>query len=104
MHYKTLCLQLLQERPELHDLLRKQRMLLPALDAHARNLKERHELWKEHLSQEEPGSDPNQIESEVLEIALKELEDSLPPVHPEDEEVLSLDPAMAFLTPPTRPA
>jgi len=98
MQYKTIIHELLQQRTEMHDQLRKERKLLPAMELYARELKRNHEAWKETLSQLMPGSDPSQIASEALEIALKELEDHLPPVSPqENHEELSLDGAMAFI-------
>ena len=98
MQYKTIVLELLQQRPEMHEQLRKDRKLLPTLEIYARELKTSHEAWKEILSQARPGSDPSQIASEALEMALKELEDRLPSESPQDEqEPLSLDAAMAFI-------
>src|SRR5262245_17232688 len=98
MHYKTIVLELLQQRPEMHEQLRKQRKLLPAMEQYARDLKTSHEAWKETLSQERPGSDPSQISSEAMELALKELEDRLPAeLSTDGDEPLSLDKAMAFV-------
>ena len=98
MQYKTIVLELLQQRPEMHEQLRKDRKLLPAMEFYARELKTSHEAWKELLSQLRPGSDQSQIASEALEIALKELEDRLPSAsHPVGSEPLSLDAAMAFI-------
>ena len=98
MQYKTIILELLQQRPEMHDQLRKERKLLPTLELYAKELKTSHEAWKELLSQARPGSDPSQIASEALEMALKELEDRLPSASPpDDNEPLSLDAAMAFI-------
>jgi hypothetical protein len=105
MMYKTMVLELLQQRTQLHAQLRKQRMLLTTLERLAGELKASHEAWKDRLSQARPGSDPSQIASEALEIALRELEDSLPPESPQNEdEPLSLDAAMAFLRRHTPPA
>jgi hypothetical protein len=105
MQYKTIVLELLQQRPQLHDQLRKERRLLPALEFYAKGLKASHEAQKILLSQARPGSDPSQIASEALEIALKELEASLPSASPpDDEEPLSLDEAMAFIRRHTPPA
>lgn len=105
MQYKTICLQLIQDRPEMYDQLLSSRTLLATLERSAIQLRDRHLQWKALLSQASPGSDPSQVASEALEIALKELEDSLPPVFPPDEdEPLSLDAAMAFLRRPTSPA
>jgi hypothetical protein len=104
MQYKTIVLEMLQQRPELHDQLGRQRMLLPTLELYANELKTRHETWKERLSRTKPGSDPSQIASEAGEIALKELEDCLPSAsRPHDNEPFSLEEAMAFIrrhTPP----
>jgi hypothetical protein len=98
MQYKTICLELLEQRPELAKQLRQNRLMLAAVEHYARELKASHEAWKEHLTQARPGSSPSQITSEALEMALKNLEDALPSASPEDEdETLSLDQAMAFL-------
>jgi hypothetical protein len=98
MQYKTIILELLQQRPEIHEQLRKSRKLLPTMEQYARELKTSHEAWKETLSHERPGSDQSQIASEALEMALKELEDRLPPEsQPSGNEALSLDAAMAFI-------
>jgi len=98
MQYKTIVLAFLQQRPEIHEQLRKNRMLLPVLEFYARELKTIHEAWKETLSQAKPGSDHSQIASEAMEIAVKELEDRLPSASPQDgTKPLSLDAAMAFI-------
>ena len=98
MQYKTIVLELLRDRTELHEQLRLTRRLLPTLETCAQELKASHESWKETLAKENPGSDPSQIASEAMELALKELEDRLPTVSPlEDQEPLSLDQAMAFV-------
>jgi hypothetical protein len=97
MLYKTIVRELLQQRPQTHEQLRKERMLLPALELYAQDLKTSHEAWKEVLSQAKPGSDPSQIASEAMERALKELEDRLPSEQPDNEESFSLDAAMAYI-------
>ena len=103
--YKTMVLNLLQERPEIHDQLRSNRMLLPMLERYASELKVSHEAWKDRLSQAKPGSDGSQIASEALEMAVKELEDSLlSESPPNDNQSLSLDAAMAFLRRRSPPA
>jgi hypothetical protein len=105
MQYKTIVLELLQQRPEMHNQLRSKRMLLPTLERYASELKASHEAWKDHLSQARPGSDRSQIASEALEIALKELQDRLPSGSPPDEnEPLSVEGAMAFIRRHTPPA
>ena len=98
MQYKTIVLQLLEQHPEHYHQLRKARKLLPALDDYSLQLKTIHEVWTQTLSQTRPHSDPIQISSEALEIALKEFEDRLPIATRRDEnETLSLDQAMAFV-------
>jgi uncharacterized protein YfaS (alpha-2-macroglobulin family) len=102
MQYKTIIHELLQQRPQMHEQLRKERKLLTALETYARELKTSHEGWKELLSQMRPDSDQSQISSEALEIALKEMEDRLPSESPQNEsEALFLDAAMLFLRPRT---
>jgi hypothetical protein len=98
MQYKTIILELLRERTHLHEQLRRERQLLPTLDRYAKELRSSHQAWKELLAPLRPGSDPRQIASEALEIALKELEDRLPSVLPRDgSEAVFLDAAMLFL-------
>ena len=98
MQYKTIVLELLQQRPEMHDQLRNDRKLLLTMELYAKELKTSHEAWKEILTQAKPGSDPSQITGKALEMALKELEDRLPSAsQPNDNEPLSLDAAMAFI-------
>jgi hypothetical protein len=98
MQYKTIILQLLEQRPQMHQQLRQERRLLPAMELYAKELKESHETWKETLASASPGSDPSQISSEALEMALKEMEDRLPPASGAEENgELSLDRAMAYV-------
>ena len=98
MQYKTILLELLQQRPEMHEELRRRRKLLSTLETYARELKAGHEAWKETLLQTRPGSDESQIASEALEPALQELENRLPCESPPDEtETPALDAAMAYL-------
>jgi hypothetical protein len=96
MHYKTIVLELLRERTELHEQLRLTRRLLPTLETCSQELKASHQSWMETLRAANPGSDPIQIEAEAMELAVKELQDRLPSVLPA-EEPLSLDAAMAFV-------
>ncbi len=97
MQYKTIVLELLKERTELHEQLRLTRRLLPTMETCAKELKASHEHWKETLATANPESDPSQISSLAMEIALSELEARLPSVHPQDDgQPLSLDQAMVF--------
>jgi hypothetical protein len=98
MQYKTIILELLQQRPQIHEQLRKNRKLLPALEFYAKELRTSHETWTETLSEAKPDSDQRQIASEALEMALKELVNRLPTASLADAtEPLSLDGAMAYI-------
>ena len=101
MQYKSIIHDLLQQRPQMRDQLRKSHKLLPALELYARELKTSHEAWKEMLVQVRPGSNPSQISSEALEIALKEMEDRLPSgSHRDGSTAQVLDAAMLFVRSP----
>ena len=95
MLYKTIVLAFLQQRTEMHEQLRKERKLLTTLELYARELKENHEKMTDLLSAI-PGYEPSQIRSSAMELAIKQLEDRLPPVSP-DQEALILDAAMEFI-------
>ena len=98
MQYKTMVLELLQQQPQIHQQLASRRVLLPTLELYARELKTSHEAWKERLGQALPGSNPSQIASEALEIALWELEYVLQSEFPpEESEPLTLEGAMACI-------
>ena len=105
MQYKTIALELLQEQPMLYEQLRSSKRLLPTMDAYAIDLKTSHEAWKERLGQARPGSDPAQIASSALELAIEELRDRLPSESsPNETEPLSLDAAMNFIRRHSPPA
>jgi hypothetical protein len=105
MRYKTMVLELIQQRPQLLDQLRQERKLMATAERLAVELKASHEGWKDLLSQERPGSDPSQFTSEALEIALQELEDCLPSgLPPDGNEAISIEDVMAFLRRRTPPA
>jgi len=97
MEYRTITLGLIQENPELYEELRSTKRLLPAMDAYAIDLKAFHEGWMEHLSELRPNSDPSQIASEALELAIDELRESLPSDSPANADGPTLDGAMAYL-------
>ena len=98
MLYKTIVIELLEQRKELHEQLRTSRQLLPTLEALATELRDRHIALMESLTVAKPDGDPCQISSQALELALKDLEDCLPSEFPQDDqEPLSLDQAMAFV-------
>jgi hypothetical protein len=104
MHYKTIVLELLEQRPEIRDPLMKERKLLQAVETYALELKAKHEAWKEQLSHTKSDSDQAQITREALELAIEDLERSFSSALPQQESELSLDGAMAFLRRHTPPA
>jgi hypothetical protein len=100
--YKTIILEMLEQRPKMREELRLSRKLLPTLEFYASELKDSHDDWKDRLQQAKPGSNPSQIASEAMELALKNLEDRLPSESNQDEsEALSLDQAVAHISRPT---
>jgi len=99
--YKTICLGLLEQRPEMYDQLRQSRTLLPTLNRLASELKGRHQVWMQELRETRPGSD-SQISGEAMELAVQEMEDRLS-TDSEAEAQAFLDAAIAFLR-PTPPA
>jgi len=102
MQYKTIVLELLQQRPQMHSQLRKERKLLPTVETYARELKTSHEAWTQILSEAKPGSDQTQIVSETLEMALGDIKEHLATASPQSESKrLTLDGAMAFVRRPT---
>ncbi len=106
MHYKTIVLELLQEQyPKLHEQLRQERTLLMTLDEYANELKSAHLAWMDEIRRASPESDESQVSSEALQLAIEHLQGGLPCESPmgETAEALSLDAAMAFITPHTPP-
>ena len=69
--------------------------MLRAMDEFAVELKANHDALKEQLSRSRPHSDPTQIASESLEIAVKAMEEQLASASGRSEhETFSLDEAM----------
>jgi hypothetical protein len=77
MRYKTMILELLQARPQLGNLLQQQRRMLQAVEGYADQLKLSHLHWQDQLRLIHPASDPAQIASEALELALAEIQHHL---------------------------
>ena len=97
MPYKTIVLELLRERQDVNEQLRRERLLLSAMENFAQERRLTHQAWKDRLALVSPDSDPSQVASAALEMALAELEARLPAVSPQNAETPSLDEAMAFL-------
>jgi biopolymer transport protein ExbB/TolQ len=84
MHYKTIVLELLTDRPELKRRLQKYRQLRTTLEFYAHELKASHLRWQRTLAQRRPASDYQQVASEALELAIADLESRLPSGSPEN--------------------
>jgi hypothetical protein len=98
MQYKTIILELIRSRPELHRRLKASKKLLPTVERHATLLKASHEAWIKALRGTRPEPESVLIPSEALEIAVKVFEETLlDGSEANDVEALSLDDAMAFL-------
>ena len=98
--YKTIVLELLRDRPNLHERLRVDGTLLQSMEQLAAAFRACHLNRMKELAESRPKSDPSQLSSEAMELALQELQDSLPPESPASDgtaETLSLDQAMTFL-------
>ena len=98
--YKTIVHELLKDRPALHERLRAEGTLLPTMEQLAMAFRACHLNWSKELEKTRPGSDPSQLSSEALELAMHELQDSLPPESPgsaDNAETFSLDQVMTFL-------
>jgi hypothetical protein len=104
MQYKTICLQMIQDRPEMYDQLLSKRILLPTLERYAEELRTSHQAWKDRLSKAKPGRSESQIANEALEMALQQLALSFGSPPTEEDEPFPLDAAMAFIRCPTPPA
>lgn len=102
MHYKTIVLGLLEQRPLLHEQLRQEHKLISTLEQYALQLKKLHESRKDELLQASPQSARPQISSEALELAIRDLEERLPTESPPKEDaLLTLERAMTFVRNPT---
>jgi hypothetical protein len=77
MHYKTIVLSLLEQKPELHDRLRRERKLLQTMNACAAELKLKHMAWMDTLWAARPESDPSQLTSKAMELAIDDLRASM---------------------------
>ena len=98
MQYKTMILELLQQHPVRYEQLRRRRVLLPTMERYAGELKRLHTHWMELLPSIRPESDPSQVSSEALELALEQLQARLRQESSAGaREPLSLEDAMAFL-------
>ena len=78
MRYKTIVLELIQDRPLFYEQLRSSKRLLPSMESYAVDLRNSHLAWQETLRMQRPGSDPSLISSEAMERAVADLIQRLP--------------------------
>jgi hypothetical protein len=104
MQYKTIVLELIRSRPDLHRQLKASKTLLPTVERQAILLKASHEAWIETLRHSQPAMDSTQLSSEALERALKAFEEHLANSAPDESETEFLDKAMASIRQKTPPA
>lgn len=96
MHYKSIVLALLEDQPSLHRQLQAGRTLHQVLQQLAMALSRCHQEWMQTLRSTRPASQPAQLSSAAMELAVQELRDSLQ--HASDASgPLSLDAAMEFI-------
>lgn len=84
--YMTIVLELLEQRPGISDPLRKQGKLPATVERLAWQLRTSHQDWKETLQRSKPNSDPSQIASEAMELAVRQMEDHLLLAFPPDDQ------------------
>lgn len=101
MQYKTIVLELIEQRPHLHEKLKRERKLLSTMETIARELKASHEEISRDLASEQPQTEASLISSQAMEMACKELEARMPPAASTvDDQELSLDAAIGHIRNP----
>ena len=104
MQYKTIILELLQHRPQLHERLRRSDILLETLNEQAQRLRTRHLEWSAMLVEVMPESVTSQITRTAFELPLSQRDAGLTDESlPQSFEPLTLDAAMAFIRRPLSP-
>lgn len=103
MQYKTMILELLQQQPEIHDRLRKERKLQAAMERYATELKATHRAWATFLFQIRPHGNKTLLISEALEFALSEMEDRFSASLRQENRHQFLDAAKLFIRKPHTP-
>lgn len=104
MLYKTIMLEMIQDRPGLYFELRSTNRLLPAVETYASELRTRHQVWKHAITRRRPESSPTQVADEAMELAIEDMTSRLPSESAGEAEIFSLDEAMNYLRKATPPA
>ncbi len=93
MLYQTIALELIQNRPTLCALLRKEKLMLTATELFAHELKASYKRWLAQLSMTASGEASAQTRSQAAELAINQMMLRLPPESglgtPTAEEVLA---------------
>jgi hypothetical protein len=97
MLYKTIMLEMIQDRPGLYFELKSTNRLLPAVESYASELRTRHQAWKQAMASRRPESSPAQVASDALELAVEDMTSRLPSESADEAEIFSLDEAMNYL-------
>ena len=101
MQYKTIVMELIEQRPHLHEKLKRERKLLSTMERVARELKASREEIRRDLASEQPHMEASLISSQAMAMAISELEARMPPERPnEEKDELSLDQITASLSSP----
>jgi len=77
MQYKTIMLELIKQRPKLHEALRSNGTLLSTMEQWALLLRERHLDLVQQLRQARPTTADVQLKSEAMEMAVREIDEAL---------------------------
>jgi hypothetical protein len=101
MQYKTIVMELLEQHPQIHESLKRERRLLAMIESLARELKATHEQILRDLSEQQPpplGDGSSGISSQAMEMAIAELQELLAILSgDENDDTLNLDQFMALL-------
>lgn len=98
MNYRTIVLRLIQRHQLTYQHLCSSQRLMPTVDLYAEQLKANHHSWNGRLVKANPGYNPVQLQSESLELAIRDLENYLVAhFQANDNNRISLDSAMAFI-------
>lgn len=97
MQYKTMVLELIENRPSLHQQLASNDSLLSTMNHLAEELRTSHLDHLMLLHQTESNAPSIPLKHEAMEIAIAEIEKALDMMTPTSGELLSIDEAIAFI-------
>ncbi len=104
MLYKTIVLELIQDRPELCARLRSEKLMLRTVESLALTLKTSQQAWQEQLVTTMRGDSEKLIGSRAMELAIRDMIESLPSEPSRNgDEAISLDALIQSVRSPTLP-